>query len=242
MPNPASAKGPKAMLVDEAKLMGEWIRGLPLTADSVCLNVGSSTRDFRENVQPHIYAEVLRPIERAGARVVHCDLKSADGVDEAGDLLDPAVQARLRAYDADLLICSNLLEHLTAPAIFAKACASLVRPGGYGLFTVPRSFPYHPDPYDSMFRPSVAELAGLLPEWHIVAGRELEAGNYWRELKEGPAPVARLARQVARAALPIYRPTTWWPAAHQLAWLVKNYRVTMVLVQKPAVSPDGGAA
>lgn len=194
MPNPASAKGPKAMLLDEAKLMGESIRGLPLTADSACLNVGSSTRDFRERVQPHIHDEVIRPIERAGARVVHCDLKSADGVDEAGDLLDPAVQARLRTYDADLLICSNLLEHLTAPAIFAKACASLVRPGGYGLFN------------------------------------------------EGPAPLARLARQVARVALPIYRPKAWWPAAHQLAWLVKSYRVTMVLVQKPAVSPDGGRA
>ena len=135
MPNPASTKGPKAMLVDEAKLMGEWIRGLPLRGNNVCLNVGSSTRDFRERVQPHIHDEVIRPIELAGARVVHCDLKSADGVDEAGDLLDPAVQARLRTYDADLLICSNLLEHLTAPAEFAKACASLVRPGGYGLFS-----------------------------------------------------------------------------------------------------------
>ncbi len=221
------------MLLDEAVLIGTWTRQLNLGEDAVCLNVGSSTREFRERTQPFIHAEILKPLEDAGCRVVNCDLKQDDGVDEVGDLLVPAVQQRLMAYKPSLIICSNLLEHLADPVGFAQACGTIVTAGGYCLFTVPRSFPYHPDPLDTMYRPTPDEIAALFPDWEVIAAKELVAGSYRHELRAEPAPAKTLARQLVRALMPFYRPGKWYPAAHKLLWLFRPYRVSLVMLRKP---------
>src|SRR4051812_11957800 len=109
------------MRSEEAETLALWIRDLDLRAGAVCLNIGSSTSEFREKEQPHIAERLLRPIEAEGIRFVHCDMKMAAGVDEVGDLLDARFRARLKRYRASLLLCSNLLEHLADPHGFAKA-------------------------------------------------------------------------------------------------------------------------
>lgn len=231
------------MLPEEAQVLGEWTRQLDLGAGSVCLNVGSSTRAFREEVQPFIHQNILKPLMDAGCRVVNCDLKPDDGVDEIGDLLDPSTQERLKAYEPDLIICSNLLEHLADPVAFARACGTIAKPGGHCLFSVPRSFPYHPDPLDTMFRPTPGEIAALLPGWTIIAAQEMDAGSYWSEVMAEPAPALALGRQVVRSMLPFYRPAKWKPAAHKLLWLFRPYRVSLVMLRKPAeVAEDMGCS
>lgn len=222
------------MLPEEASVLGEWTRQLNLGSNSVCLNVGSSTREFREETQPFIHQEILKPLAESGCRVVNCDMKEDDGVDEVGDLLNQEFQKHLTSYKADLVICSNLLEHLSDPASFARACGAIVKPGGHFLFSVPRSFPYHPDPLDTMFRPSPDEIAALLPGWYVVAAQELVAGSYRHELLAAPFPARALARQVIRSLLPFYRPAQWKPAAHKLLWLFRPYRVSLIMLRKPA--------
>jgi SAM-dependent methyltransferase len=224
---------------EEAELMADWIRSLALPAGAVCLNIGSSTGAFRTSEQPHIDSLLIRPIEQSGLRVVHCDMKAADGVDEVGDLLDPAFRASLRRYEADLMICSNLLEHLTDPQGFALACGELVRPGGYGLFTVPLSYPYHPDPIDTGLRLKAPELAALLPGWDTVKAEEIVAGSYVGDLRASGEGVKRLANQIVRTALPFYRPRQWKGIAHRLLWLFRPYRQSMVLLRKPAAAASG---
>ena len=140
------------MRPEEADMLAQWVRELGLARGSVCLNLGSSTKAFREQAQPHIAQRFIRPLERDGIRFVHCDMKQAEGVDEIGDILDPGFRSRLRSYGASLLVCSNLLEHLTEPQRFASACGDLVNEGSYALFSVPRSYPYHPDPIDTLLR------------------------------------------------------------------------------------------
>lgn len=221
------------MLPEEAVMIGEWTRRLGLGKGSVCLNIGSSTRRFREETQPFIHREILQPLAAAGVRIVNCDMKQDDGVDEVGDLLDPTFQQRLIDRGADLVLCSNLLEHLTDPRTFALACGKIVKPGGHCLFTVPRSFPYHPDPLDTMFRPAPAEVVALLPGFETVAAEEIAAGSYGRELAAEPAPAKSLLRQLARVALPFYKPSQWYPAAHKLLWLFRPYRVSLVMLRKP---------
>jgi hypothetical protein len=219
---------------EEADLLTRWVRELNLPAGSVCLNIGSSTRAFREEMQPHVAERFIRPLERDGIRFVHCDMKQADGVDEVGDILDPAFRTRLKRYDASLLVCSNLLEHLTEPRRFASACGELVRDGGFGLFSVPLSYPYHPDPIDTMLRVTPTELAAMLPEWAAVRSTELEAGSYWQDLRDTGSGWSRLLRQVARVAMPFYRPGQWRANASRLSWLFRRYSVSIVLLQKPA--------
>jgi len=225
------------MRPEEARTLAKWIEALDLPEGAVCLNIGSSTGHFRTVEQPHIAKLLIEPLERSGIRFVHCDMKKAAGVDEVGDVLDPKVRARLKRHGARLLICSNLFEHLKDPNAFAEACGDLVADGGYGVFTVPSSYPYHPDPIDTMLRPSPAELAAMLPGWAVVQSCELKTGTYWDDLAKSPKPLVRLVRHAARVAMPFYRPSTWRNNASRLLWLFRPYRFSLVLLQKPPASP-----
>ena len=223
---------------EEADLITGWIKKLGLRSGDTCLNIGSSTREFREVSQPHIHSRFVKPLEACGIRFVHCDMKQAEGVDEIGDILDPEFRSKLRRYGARLLVCSNLLEHLTDPKAFAEACGDLVVDGGYGVFSVPASYPYHPDPIDTMLRPNPAELAALLPEWQPVRMYDLKLGTYWHDLKKQGRPLARLARHATRVALPFYRSRYWRPNASRLLWLFRPYRLSLVLLKKQEGGPS----
>jgi len=224
------------MRPEEADTLTRWVRELGFKPGTVCLNIGSSTKEFREQGQPHIAERFIRPLESDGIRFVHCDMKQAEGVDEVGDILDRDFRSQLRRYDAALLVCSNLLEHLTEPEAFARACADLLKEGGHGLFSVPLSYPYHPDPIDTMLRLTPAQLAAMMPDWAVVRFGEIEAGSYWRDLRDSGSGLSRLVRQIARVAMPFYRPSRWRENASRLSWLFRKYRVSIVLLQKPTGS------
>lgn len=221
------------MRIEEASTIARWIAELELPKGAVCLNVGSSTGKFRREAQPHIERELFAPLAKAGLRVIHCDMKQAEGVDEVGDVLNAAFRERLRAYEAQVLICSNLLEHLKDPHAFAAACGELVAPGGHGLITVPYSYPYHPDPIDTMLRPSPEQLAAMLPGWELERAEVLVSGTYRDDLRASGRPFYLLANQLARAAMPFYRPSQWRHIAHRLLWLFRRYTVSMVQLRKP---------
>src|SRR5689334_6974773 len=179
-------------------------------------------------MQPHVAERFIRPLEADGIRFVHCDMKQADGVDEVGDILDPEFRATLKRYCASLLVCSNLLEHLTEPRRCESACGELVGDDGFGLFSVPLSYHYHPDPIDTMLRVTPPELAAMLPEWTAVRSEVLEAGSYWEDLRETGSGWSRLVRQAARVAMPFYRPSQWRANASRLSWLFRRYSVSIV--------------
>ncbi len=221
------------MRPEEAETLTQWVRELQLEPGTVCLNIGSSTAEFREEMQPHVESRFIRPLEADGIRFVHCDMKSAAGVDEVGDIIDPKFRAKLKEYGASLLVCSNLLEHLTEPGRFAAACAELVEDGGYGLFSVPLSYPYHPDPIDTMLRLTPEELAAMLPDWTLVRSAAIEAGSYWGDLRATGSGLSLATRQAARVLVPFYRPSQWRANASRLSWLFRPYRVSIVLVRKP---------
>jgi len=218
---------------EEADKLTQWVRELRLAPGTLCLNIGSSTKQFREQDQPHIVERFIRPLEQDGIRFIHCDMKADEGVDEVGDVLDPAFQLRLKELGAKLVVCSNLLEHLTEPDRFARACGDLVEAGGHGLFTVPLSYPYHPDPIDTMLRLTPEGIAGLMPNWQVVKSEAIEAGDYLRDLRATGQPWPRLGRQIVRVMLPFYRPHTWRPNAHRLLWLFRPFRMSLVLLRKP---------
>jgi SAM-dependent methyltransferase len=225
------------MRYDEAVRTGEWIRGLSLPAGAVCLNIGSSTEEYRTLGRPHMDRFIFAPLRGAGVRVLHCDLKAEPGVDLVGDVLDKDFQRSLGHLGAQLLICSNLLEHLADPLAFARACGGLLSPSGHALFTVPSSYPYHPDPIDTLYRPTPQQLAGLFPGWRVIKAEQLTCGSFRSDLlalRDRPGLLAKyLAKYLARLAIPFYKPRFWLAHAHHALWLFRNYRVSMLLVQKP---------
>lgn len=218
------------MFESEAVRLREILLGQ--RAVSPLLNLGSSTRDFRERAKPHIQRELFGPLEAAGVVVVHSDLKPADGVDMVGDILDPALRRRLEARGFRCILIANLLEHVRDPAAVAAACEEIVGPGGLILATVPSSFPYHADPIDTGFRPAPAELAALFRRSVPLLGEEVSGRTYAEDLKaRGSSVAGELMRTLLFGLIAWARPKSFRARAERWRWYRKPFRVSIALVE-----------
>jgi hypothetical protein len=200
----------------EAKWVVGALSDIDAGALSPLLNVGSSDRRFREDIQPWIQESLFGPLERRGVRVVHSDLKQLEGVEVAGDLMDEAVFERLKGFGFKSLLCNNVLEHVLDPKGFVRRCSALVADGGYMIVTVPNSYPHHRDPIDTMFRPTP------------------EPASYRDDVRRRPWI---LLRHVFRAPFPFLGFTRWKRSMKKLYWLVYNYRVTCVVLKLSGTRP-----
>ena len=67
-----------------------WLRcaldAFPAARLSPLLNLGSSSSDIREGVQPWIEHQLFRPLRSRGVEVVHVDRRELPGVDVRADL------------------------------------------------------------------------------------------------------------------------------------------------------------
>jgi SAM-dependent methyltransferase len=221
------------MRKEEAQRISAIVTGLGLAKDSVCLNIGSSTLHFREVMQPHISKHLIRPIEASGIRVIHCDIKKDEGVDLVGDVFNPKFQKKMENTRADVLLCCNILEHLPDPRSFAIACNKLVRSGGYIVVSVPLSYPYHPDPIDTMLRPTPDELATFFPHSMVIVAEILTTNSFLDETLKKNVGGWILLKHLLKVLFTFYRPRQWWPKAHRLLWSFRTYKSSLVVFQKP---------
>ena len=219
------------MRTQEAAWIGEKLRALG--GSRVVLNLGSGTKRFREVSKPYIDRDIFEPLVRAGARVVHSDLKAGEGVDVGGDLFDPAVQARLRELRPDTLLACNIMEHLPEDyrSRFPAVLDTLLAPGGVLVITVPYSYPYHADPIDTLYRPSPKALCALFPGYEVLEARTIESESYGDEFVAG-GPF-RMVRKVLRMFFPFVRPKRWLSHVHRMTWLFRPYKLSGVVLRKP---------
>lgn len=217
------------MLKQEARWLGSQLAALELARVSPLLNVGSSTRYFREIQQPWIDQELFAPLRRRGGQVLHQDLKADDGVDVVGDLMDPGCVARLVASGARSVCCTSVLEHVEDREAFARRLTELVAPGGVLMLSVPRAFPWHPDPIDTMFRPTVHELAALFPGMRLRASAEVPCGRLGDLVASDlPGAFSRLLKPGKGAGTGAPRASLFqwlWP------WLVRPFEMTCVVLE-----------
>jgi len=205
---------------------------------SPLLNLGSSTRSFREEAKPHIERELFAPLRAAGIAVVHSDLKQADGVDVAGDILDPAVRAELKGRGFRGLLIANMLEHVRNRDAVTAACEEIVGPGGLILATVPSSFPYHADPIDTLYRPRPEELAAAFPGCKAVLAEEVWGGTYRGEIAaRGSSLWRELARTAGFALICFARPKSFRARLSRWRWYRRPYAVSLALVRVRGSAP-----
>lgn len=198
---------------------------------SPLLNLGSSTGRFREVIKPHIERELFGPLHEAGVKVVHSDLKEAEGVDVAGDFLDPEVRRRLKEMGFRSVLLSNLLEHVTDREGVAAACEEIVGSGGVVLATVPSSCPYHADPIDTYFRPSPKELAALFRRSEPLLLEEVAGATYAEDLRRRGATIAgELLRTIGWTIIFFLRPKSAAARIHRWFWISKPRRVAIALL------------
>jgi hypothetical protein len=139
-------------------------------------------------------------------------------------------------------MCCNLLEHVSDRMIISEAILSILKPGGYLIATVPYRFPYHEDPIDTMYRPTVAEVAALFPGTSVHKSAIVRASRFvfekqvkrhWNGFEWVPGGSYRdLRRLMVRCAAPFYRPRSWWASVRRLGEIVPGYKVTCVILRK----------
>jgi hypothetical protein len=199
---------------------------------SPLLNLGSSTRRMREEIQPHMERELFAPLRAAGVTILHSDLKEDEGIDRAGDILDPLALARLKAQGFRCVLLANLLEHVRDRAAVAAACEELAGPDGLILATAPFSYPYHADPIDTYYRPSPPALGAVFRRSETLLAEEVTGCTFAEDIAaRGMRPYAELARTLLWTLAAPIRPKSFLARAHRWFWFTKPYRVSIALVR-----------
>jgi hypothetical protein len=220
------------MLFEEAAWLGDRIAVVPDERLFPLLNVGSSTEAFRRVAQPHIDEQIFRPLRRRGGRIVHLDIKDAPGVDVVGSILDRQFVKQVRENVAPRsVLASNLLEHVPDPRSVARALASLVEPDGLMIVSGPRHYPYHPDPIDNHFRPSLSEVHALFPATHLLDAAIIPSDT-WRPWSQLGAGRLNAFVYFCRLALPLYRPKAWRRRIDSFPYFFRRASAYAALLEK----------
>ncbi len=220
------------MMRCDAIWLGETLAKLDPAEISPLVNLGSSTRKFREVDQPHIQTYVFGPLAARGVEIVHTDLKEAEGVDIACDIYDDEGLARLRARAPKAVVCTHMLEHVLDREKMAQRMLALLPAGGRFFVTVPSSYHQHDDPIDTMYRPSPDELASLFAGQDILERRELVGDTYWMHVKK--RPVTLFFRHFFRFWFPFLSWKKWKRSMRKLYWLYNHYKVSVIAGRKAA--------
>jgi len=220
------------MMRCDAEWLGRTLAELSTEELSPLLNIGASTRHFREVEQPHVHELVFRPLQARGVNVIHTDLKAADGVDLVGDVFDDADFARLKAANPRAVICTHMFEHVRNREELSRRLLALLPGRGLFFVTVPSSYHEHHDPIDTMYRPTPDELASLFAGQQILHKSELIGDTYWSHLARRPLTI--FFRHFFRFFVPFLGWKAWKRSMRKLYWLFHPYKVAAVVGRKMA--------
>jgi hypothetical protein len=168
------------MLVSEAKAIGNILsREVFNKKDLVILNIGSSTKYFRESSQPWVEKYIFRPLHFLSCQVVNVDIKLDEGVDFVADITKELDLNKLKAFNSDIIMASNLLEHVEDLRSTCANITHLLGPETLLILTGPVKFPFHPDPIDNGWRPDELEIRESFPtcvitDFRLVSHRNLQ--------------------------------------------------------------------
>jgi hypothetical protein len=128
-------------------------------------------------------------------------------------------------------LLTNVLEHISDRDSLAKICLEFIPVGGYLFVSVPYSYPYHADPIDTYYRPTLSEIAHLFPNTKILDSIILETGSFFSDISSKRI-VSFSLKYIVRLLLPLYKPKAWLNYFHKLFWLYRSYKVSIVVLQK----------
>jgi SAM-dependent methyltransferase len=214
----------------ESRWVGDQLAAFAAPQLSPLLNVGSSTSDFRNAAQPWTTRDIFDPLTRRGVEIVHLDAREGAGIDIRADLLDDADFTCVASRRYGALLCCNILEHVRDPGELARRCVELVVPGGVIVVTVPRSYPRHGDPIDTLYRPTPDEAASLFPDTLTVASRIIETGESYRDAVRRRPWI--LLRHLARFPVPFLDFEKWRASMQKPYWLFHDYQVSAVVLRR----------
>jgi hypothetical protein len=214
------------VLYKESKYIYKLLNNLELTSNDTILNLGSSTAYFRTTIQPYINNEIFSKLENNNINIIHSDIKDEKGVELVGDIFDNNFQIEVINLKPKVIICSNLLEHVLKRENFIKELLKIIPVNSFLIVTVPYKFPYHPDPIDTMYRPSLSDLKKAFSKLCFIDGKIVLGGFLfnWMESKLS-SRIFKTFRHFIRILLPIYKPISY----RQSLSSFRNTKVTVAL-------------
>jgi hypothetical protein len=221
------------MRPEEATYLGAWLSRRGPAELSPLIELGASTQAFLET-HPHVEVHLLGPLVRRGVRIVKTDLLPGPHIDIAGDIYDPAVQAKLRGVGANCVLCCNIFEHVADRDTFARVCDEILSPGGTIIVSVPQSYPLHLDPIDTYYRPTPTEIAQLFPGYAMLASKVVVSGTAVSDMQN---PWLEVPQVIRRALLLQGGADATKARLHRLLWLFRRYRISIAVLRKPQDFP-----
>ena len=230
------------MFVEESRWLCETLARLRLEAGTVALDAGASTLAFRQTEQPHVHRNLIAPLRGRGVEVRSLDIQAAPGIDFVCDLTAPGFDwSNMVGRRFDLVLCNNVVVHLSDPVLGAANISSLVAPGGWLLASTPAAYRRVRDPLDNGLRPRPGELAALFMDggrqparFELVAHDEIRINqrSYYRSSPLRPSwfPIG----------------SRWMPVpgvVEQVRYLVPRlrWRVSCVLLRRVDGGPGTGS-
>jgi hypothetical protein len=120
---------------------------------------------------------VLNPLSE-NFKIINIDIKNQKGVDLVADFTTKNGQTLIKELKGNLYMISNLLEHIPDYSLGVDSIKKMLKKGDILILSGPKSFPYHPDPIDNKFRPSVKELICLFhQDFEIIDLRIVRSGT-----------------------------------------------------------------
>ena len=152
------------MLINECRKLSSIVEQRQYS-DSTLLNIGSSTAEVRNQLQPYV-GGLLLLLKSRKISVINIDIKEEEGVDYCLDFNNNDDFIKINNLKPDLILASNLLEHLPDLAVsLNKLCLLAKKNQSALIITGPVKYPYHPDPIDNLFRPqSIEEILSIVEE------------------------------------------------------------------------------
>ena len=220
------------MFVAEAKWVGDQISVLRFGAQKIkCLNLGSSTRAYREVVQPHVYQYIFNPLQEI-ADVTHVDIKAEEGVDIAGDFMDEEFWKKIPVGAFGLVVCCNLLTHVTDPKQIYKLIRRSIAPEGYIVISTPQIYPYCADPFDKKYRPSEMEILEGFKSFELIAKTKIRlTETHFSRLRKEPKAITSF---VGNILLPIKGITRWKSVISDVPNIFKPLTTICLVLRAPA--------
>jgi len=217
------------MLVKEAVKINEIIKNLNIKSDCVVLNIGSQNKRYLSN-NPHILKHVLNPIINSGAKLINFDLLPGDGIDIYGDIFDIKVYQKLKNLNCNLIILTNVLEHVNDINIFVHQIESLLNSGCRIIFSGPYKFPTHLDPIDNLFRPKPEDLIPIFKQCKLECAWIVKDINYLQKITLN---FSTFVNEMIRILTPFYKFKKWRTiVVPKWKWLFKSFEVTVALLVK----------
>lgn len=125
------------------------------------------------DIAPQIH-EGARPFFPASVTVETFDINPASGATWIGDICSH--NTKLPDNNFDLIVCTEVLEHVLQPFAAVSELRRLLRPSGFLFVTVPFNFRIH-GPLPDCWRFTEHGLRALFRDWEIIELQAMETAN-----------------------------------------------------------------